>query len=87
MDPTSTVVPEIEMIHRAAVIRPYSVYNHIYDRESRERGVKFVYDALASGELKARVEAVYPLEQFRQAFDHQRTSTTRKGKLVISTRL
>jgi NADPH:quinone reductase-like Zn-dependent oxidoreductase len=87
MDPTPTVVPEIEMIHRAAVIRPYSVYNHIYDKESRERGVKFVFDALARGDLKARVEDVYPLEEFRQAFDHQRSSKTRKGKLVISTRM
>lgn len=87
MDPTPTIVPEIEMIQRAAIIRPYSVYNHIYDKESRERGVKFVYDALARGDLEARVEHVYPLEEFRQAFEHQRTSTTRKGKLVISTRM
>ena len=36
--------------------------------------------------LRATVH-VYPLEEFRQAFEHQRTSTTRKGKLVISTRM
>jgi NADPH:quinone reductase-like Zn-dependent oxidoreductase len=87
MDPTPTVVPEIEMIHRAAIIRPYSVYNHIYDKEARDRGVKFIYDALVSGGLEARVEDVYPLEEFRQAFERQRSSTTRRGKLVISTRL
>jgi len=32
------------------------------------------------------VEDVYPLEEFRRAFEHQRNSTNRRGKLVISTR-
>jgi len=86
MDPSPTVLPEIEMTQAAACLRPFSVYNHIYDQASRERGVDFVFDALSRGDLKAYVEKVYPLENFRQAFDDQLQSTSRRGKMVVSTR-
>ncbi len=39
MDPRPTIIPEIEMTQKAAVMRPYSVYHHIYDPAQRERGV------------------------------------------------
>lgn len=82
-----TVLPEIEMTQAAACLRPFSVYNHIYERESRQRGIQFVFDALARGDLKAYVEKVYAMEDFRQAFDDQWNSTARRGKLVISTNM
>ncbi len=84
MDQSPTILPEIEMTQKAACLRPFSVYNHIYEKESRDRGVKFVYNALARGDLKAHVEKVYPLENFRQAFEDQLNSTTRRGKMVVS---
>jgi len=86
MDPTPTVLPEIEMTQKAACLRPFSVYNHVYEKESRERGLKFVYDALKDGSLKAYVEKSYLLADFRDAFEAQLTSTTRRGKMVISTK-
>jgi len=86
MDPSPTVLPEIEMTQKAACLRPFSVYNHVYDQESRERGIRYVFDALSKGDLKAYVEKVYPLEDFKQAFEDQFQSTTRRGKMVVSTR-
>jgi len=86
MDQNPTILPEIEMTQKAACFRPFSVYNHIYEEASRERGVKFVYNALKQGYLKAHVEKVYTLENFKQAFEDQLQSTTRRGKMVISTR-
>jgi len=86
MDPSPTVLPEIVMTQKAACLRPFSVYNHIYDKASRQRGIRFVFDALSKGDLKAYVEKVYPLNDFRQAFEEQLQSTTRRGKMVVSTR-
>ena len=83
MDPRPTVIPEMEMIRKAAVARPYSVYNHIYDKEQRERGVKYIYEALESGKIKPRVDRTYPLEDFRKAFDYQLKGKGRTGKIII----
>ncbi len=87
MDPSPTILPEIEMTQKAACLRPFSVYNHIYDRKSRERGLKYIYDALADERIKAYVEHIYPIENFRQAFEDQLNSVNRRGKMVISTKL
>lgn len=48
------------MTQKAACLRPFSVFNHIYEKESRDRGLKFVYEALEKGNLKSYVEKVYP---------------------------
>ncbi len=87
MDPNPTILPEIEMTQKAACFRPFSVYNHIYEAASRERGVKFIYNALQRGYIKAYVEKIYSLEDFRLAFEDQLKSTTRRGKMVVSTQI
>ncbi|MEP0985083.1 zinc-dependent alcohol dehydrogenase family protein [Ekhidna sp.] len=81
-----TILPEIPLTQKAACLRPFSVYNHIYDQASRERGIAFVYNALKQGYIKSYVEKVYPMDDFRQAFLDQLQSTSRKGKMVISTK-
>ncbi len=84
MDPRPTVIPEIEMTQKAAVLRPYSVYHHMYDEEQRERGVKFIYDALESGKIKPRIDRTFPLKDFRKAFDYQLKGKGRTGKIIIT---
>jgi len=86
MDHHSTILPEIVMTQKAVCVRPFTVYNHIYEEASRERGVKFVYNALKRGYIKAYVEKVYPLEKYHEAFTEQLKSTTRRGKMVVSIR-
>jgi len=84
MDPRPTVLPEIVLTQKRASIRSYSVYQFIYDKEARERGIRFCYNALKSGELKAYFERVFPIEDFRQAFEYQKSASTRCGKILIS---
>jgi len=86
MDPSPTILPEIEMTQKAACLRPFSVFNHIDEKPSRDRGVRFVYEALEKGDLLSHVEKVYPLEEFREAFEDQKKSVARRGKMVISTK-
>ncbi|MEM8499846.1 MAG: zinc-dependent alcohol dehydrogenase family protein [Pseudomonadota bacterium] len=85
IDPGPTILPEIEMTQKAACLRPFSLYNHIYDPQSRKRGVEYVSNALAKKSVHAFVDTVYPLVEFRQAFEHQVRASGRRGKLVIST--
>jgi len=84
MDPRPTVVPEIEMTQKAAVLRPYSVYQHIYDEEQKERGIKYIYEALKSEKIKIRIDRTYPFEKFREAIDYQLKGKGRTGKIVIT---
>lgn len=86
MDRRPTEIPEIIFTQKAAVIRPFSVYNHLRDKESRDRGIRFVHDAVLRGDLVPRVEKVFALEDFRAAFEEQLQSTSRRGKMVICTR-
>jgi len=85
MDPNPTVLPEIVMTQKAVCVRPFSVFNHVYEETSKQRGVKFVYNALKRGYIKAYVEKAYPIEDFKKAFEDQLKSTNRRGKMVIST--
>ena len=85
MDPSPTILPEIVMTQKAACLRPFSVFNHLYEKESRERGIKFVSDALKSGAIEAHVEKTFPMEKFREALEEQLISTARRGKLVMTT--
>lgn len=87
MDPNPTILPEIEMTQKAACFRPFSVYNHVYKKDSRERGIKFIYNALQRGYIKSYVEKVYSLNNFLEAFEDQLKSTIRRGKMVISTQI
>ena len=82
MDPRHTAVPEIKMTQKAAVLRPYSVYQHIYDDEQKDRGIKYIYDALKSE--KNRIGRTYPFDDFLEAIDHQLNEKGQKGKIVIT---
>jgi len=84
MDPTETTLPEMQMTEKAVVFMPYTLYNYIYDKEGRERGLKFCYDGLKSGQLRPFVEKVFPIEEFKEAFEYQQKATRRVGKLLIS---
>ena len=83
MDQNPTIIPEIEMTQKAAVLRPYSVYHHIYDPEQRKQGVNFVYDAIEKGKIKPRVDRVFPFDEFARAFEYSLAGKGRTGKIVI----
>ena len=84
MDGRPTILPEIEMTQAGAVLRPFTVYNHIYDSEQRSRGVKFVYDAAKSGKIKPRIDRIFAFEDFREAFAYQLAGKGRRGKIIIT---
>lgn len=85
MDQNPTILPEIEMTQKAACLRPFSLFNHMNEKDSIQRGVQYIYEALERGDIKSYVEKTYPLEAYKQAMQDQFTSTTRRGKLVITT--
>ena len=49
------------------------------------KGKAFVYDALATGKIAPRIDRVYPMEQYRDAFDYMSKPRQNHGKIVVET--
>jgi NADPH:quinone reductase-like Zn-dependent oxidoreductase len=80
-----TILPELEMTTKNAVLRPYSLMNYTAKDELRDRGVAFVSNALSRGDLRPIVDRSFALEDYRDAFEYMRASRSSHGKIVIAT--
>jgi NADPH:quinone reductase-like Zn-dependent oxidoreductase len=69
------------------VFHPYSLFNYVEKPEMCEKGKAFVYEMLASGKLAPRIDRVYPMEEYRQAFEYLSKPRENHGKVVIETGL
>jgi NADPH:quinone reductase-like Zn-dependent oxidoreductase len=78
-------LPGLELTARNASLRPYSMMNFTAKPECRERGVKFVHDAVKRGDLQPRVDRSFSLQAFRDAFEYIRSKRSGHGKVVIET--
>lgn len=63
----------------------YSLFNYVEDLESQKRGVEFVTKALESGEMKPRIDKVFPMEEYVEAWRYLRGKRNSYGKVVIET--
>lgn len=80
-------LPIVDMFQKNAVFHPYSLFNYVENPEMREKGKAFVYEMLAAGRLSPRIDRVYPMEQYREAFEYLRKPREHHGKVVIETGL
>ena len=80
-------LPLVEMYQANAVFHPYSLFNYVQDADMCARGKAFVYDALAAGKIAPRIDRVYPMEGYREAFDYLQAPRRNHGKIVIETGL
>lgn len=87
LDATFPELPIVDMFQANAVFQPYSLFNYVQDKEMCEKGKTFVYDALAKGQLKPRIDKVYPMEGYREAWDYLKAPRKSHGKVVIETGL
>ena len=78
-------LPLVDMFQANAVFHPYSLFNYVEDPEMCSKGKAFVYDALASGRIAPRVDRVYPMEGYRDAWDYLKEPREKHGKVVVET--
>lgn len=76
-------VPILDMIVKNASFRPYSLFNYVDNVEKCEEGRKFVYKGIEDGLLIPKVDKVYPMESYREAWDYLRNPRKNHGKVVI----
>jgi NADPH:quinone reductase-like Zn-dependent oxidoreductase len=79
-------LPELPMMYlyqANATFKPYSLFNYIEDAAWKKKGLDFVYGALASGKIRPTVDRVFPMEQFREAWEYLRAPRQNHGKVMI----
>ena len=77
--------PFLPMIQKSLWFHAYSLFNYVEDTEASDRGKSFVYDALASGALAPKIDKVFPMEGYKDAWVYLRGKRTRYGKVVVET--
>lgn len=80
-------LPIVDMFQKNAVFHPYSLFNYVEDAKMRAKGTAFVYAALASGNIAPRIDRVYPMEEYVEAWKYLSAPRRTHGKVVIETGL
>jgi len=79
--------PFLPMIQNSLWYHTYSLFNYVEDHTACERGKNFVYDALASGKLKPKIDKVFPMDGYIDAWRYLRGERSSYGKVVVETGL
>jgi NADPH:quinone reductase-like Zn-dependent oxidoreductase len=85
LDGVFPTLPFVDMFQANATFKPYSLFNYVEDDAARARGVDFVTKALANGVLSPRIDRVYPMEGYREAWAYLSQPRDSHGKVVIET--
>jgi NADPH2:quinone reductase len=80
-------LPFVDMFQKNAVFHPYSVFNYVEDAAMCAKGLAALYDMLAKGIIRPRIDRVYPMEKYVEAFDYLSQPRKHHGKVVIETGL
>jgi NADPH:quinone reductase-like Zn-dependent oxidoreductase len=80
-------LPIVDMFQANAVFHPYSLFNYVEDSAMCAKGKAFIYDALLSGDIAPRIDKVYPMESYRDAWDYLKCPRKKHGKVVVETGL
>ena len=80
-------LPIVDMFQANATFHPYSLFNYVEDPRMQAKGTAFVYNALEDGKLAPNIDRVYPMEEYRDAWEYLSQPRTKHGKVVIETGL
>ena len=87
LDKEMPSLPILDMFWKNAVFHPYSVFNYVHFPTLRKKGTNFVQTMIEQGRLKPRIDRVFEMEQYREAFDYLASTRDKHGKVVVRTGL
>jgi NADPH:quinone reductase-like Zn-dependent oxidoreductase len=85
LDSTFPQIPYAALFQSNALFQAYSLFNYVEDDEMCAKGIKWLNDALAKGDLSPNVDRVYPMEEYPDACRYMREPRRAHGKVVIET--
>ena len=80
-------LPIVDLFQSNTVFHPYSLFNYVQNQSMCDKGKAFVYNALSEGKIRPQVDRVFPMEDYRHAWDYLKRPRTSHGKVVIETGL
>ncbi|MFK7956819.1 MAG: zinc-binding dehydrogenase [Lysobacterales bacterium] len=80
-------LPVVEMFQTNTGFYAYSLFHYVQDPAMCEKGKERVYAALADGSIRPRVDKVYPMEGYKEAWEYLSQPRDTHGKVVIETGL
>jgi NADPH:quinone reductase len=85
LDAELPTLPFVDMWQSNAWFHTYSLFNYVEDPVMCDKGKAFVYDALKSGAIRPRIDRVFPMEGYREAWEYLEQPRKSHGKVVIET--
>ena len=73
----------VQAVRRHVIIHPYSLYNHVNDPASLERGIKWLAEAIDSGKFKPVIDTVFPWKRALESYEYMQENK-HVGKIVVS---
>lgn len=77
--------PTLPLVRAGASVLGYSMFKYHHDEAMRERGKRFVVDALRRGDLTPVIDSVVPFSEVRRAYARLQ-SGEQTGKIVVRVR-
>jgi NADPH:quinone reductase-like Zn-dependent oxidoreductase len=77
-----TEVEVVPMVRKAAVLHPYSMFNHVGEPAQLARAKNYIQERLGDGRLTPLVDRVFDFEQVVEAYQYME-SNQQKGKIVV----
>lgn len=84
LDGEVPTIPTVDMIKVNAIYHPYSVFHYIENPEKCQRGISYINEAIAAGNLSPLIDRVFPMEGYRDAWDYLRHPRKDHGKVVVA---
>ncbi|KPQ14103.1 MAG: Zn-binding dehydrogenase [Rhodobacteraceae bacterium HLUCCO18] len=83
LDETLPELPMMELYQANATFKPYSLFHYIEDAAWKQKGLEFVYRALDSGQIAPTVDRVFPMEEYKEAWEYLRAPRKAHGKVMV----
>ncbi len=80
-------LPIVDMFQANATFHPYSLFNYVENPDMKKKGTDFVYKSLKEEKLKPNIDRIYPMEEYRNAWEYLKQPRDKHGKVVIETGL
>ena len=78
-------IPYAALFQSNALFQAYSMFNYVEDDEMCAKGIDWVNQHLAAGDLSPVVDRVFPMEQYIEACRYLKEPRRAHGKVVIET--
>lgn len=76
-------LPMMDLYQANATFKPYSLFNYIENAEWKEKGLKFVHEALAAGQIRPNVDKVFDMQEYADAWKYLRAPRKNHGKVMV----